>query len=134
MSCKNNDCDKLCFTSPEPFQFELVDATTGENLFTNKTYESRYIKVINIEDENRVDFNFISENNYNILVLQDLGWQTEIVNYSIQINDKELFTLYVDAERNSEDCCSFTRYNEIKIENSNYTFDKGKGLYTILIE
>lgn len=131
-NCKN-DCNKLCFTPPEPFQFEIVDAKTGINVFTNNTFESRYIKVVNLKDGSRVDYNFISENNYNILTINTIGWETEIVNYSIQIDNNEIFTLYVDAEFLSENCCSFSRYNEIKIENAQYNYDKEKGLYTIFI-
>lgn len=134
LSCNNNDCNKLCFTEPRTFQFEFIDASSKENLFTNKTFDRRYIKIINVEDDSRVDFNFIDENDYNILTFPYIGWQTETIHYSIQINNIEYFTLYVDAERLSEDCCSFTRYNEIKIENTNYTLDEEKGIYSIFVE
>ena len=51
-SC-NNDCNKLCFTPPNSFQFEIVDKTSGENLFTNGTYGAGDIKIIDkLNNEN----------------------------------------------------------------------------------
>ncbi|WNH12788.1 hypothetical protein [Thalassobellus suaedae] len=62
-SC-NNDCNKLCFTPPSSFQFEVVDKTSGENLFRNGTYESGDIKITdNLNNNEPVEFTFISENN-----------------------------------------------------------------------
>ncbi|MEP2169656.1 MAG: hypothetical protein ABJH82_08640 [Polaribacter sp.] len=112
----------------------MVDKSTGENVFTNNTYESRYIKIINLDDESRVNFSFLDEDDYNILMISSIGWQTEIINCSIKIDNNEIFTLYVDADRLSEDCCSYTKYNEIKIDNTGYTYNQENGIYTILIE
>ena len=66
-SCKKkDDCEDLaCFTPPSPFEFELVDKLTGENLFTNGTFNSNDIKVINFDDKSNVGFTFIDENDYN---------------------------------------------------------------------
>ena len=63
---KKGDCEGLlCFTPPEPFSFELVDKLTGENLFTNGTFNSNDIKVINLDDQSNVSFTFIDEKDYN---------------------------------------------------------------------
>jgi hypothetical protein len=135
-SCKKkDDCEDIsCFTPPNPFRFELVDKLTRENLFTNGTFNSSDIKVINLADQSAVEFRFIDENDYNIIQINTIGWKTEIVNYSIQISTVNIFNLYVNAERLDEDCCSFTRYKEIKIENSDFEINQTNGIYKILVD
>lgn len=133
-NCSLNECNQLCFTPPNSFEFEFVDATSKENLFTNKTFDKRDIKVINLADNSNLEYSFIDENNYNILMIGAIGWKTEIVELSIKVADKEILTLYVNAKRLNEDCCSFTRYEEIRIENATYTLDTQKDIYTILID
>jgi len=133
-SCEN-DCEGYaCFTPPQPFGFELVDKFTGENLFTNGTLNSNDIKVINLDDQSKVQFTFIAENDYNLIQINTIGWKTETVNYSIQISTENIFNLYVSAERLNENCCSFTRYKEIKIENSEFELDQTNGIYKILVD
>jgi len=124
----------LCFTPPSPFGFELIDKVTRENLFSNGTFNSNDIKVINIDDQSNVVFTFIDENDYNIIQINTIGWKTEIVHYSIQISTENIFNLYVRAERLNENCCSFTRYQEIKIENSEFELNQTNGLYKILVD
>ena len=134
-SCKKDECEDIaCFTPPSPFGFELVDKVTGENLFTKGTFNSNDIKVINIDDQRNVQFTFIDENDYNIIQINTIGWKTEIINYSIQISTENIFNLYVNAERLNENCCSFTRYQEIKIENSEFELNQTNGLYKILVD
>lgn len=133
-NCSSNDCNQACFTPPNSFQFELVDATTNENLFTNNTFDKSDISLINKANNTIIEFTFIDKNGYTILSIGSIGWQTEIVECSLKIADKEILTLYVNSKRISENCCSFTRFEEIRIENANFTFDDQKGIYTILIE
>ena len=45
-----------------------------------------------------------------------------------------IFDFYVDAERKSENCCSFTQYNEISITASEFELDTQTGIYKILVE
>ena len=133
-SCENNDCeDTLCFTPPSPFIFELVDKSTGENLFTNGTYNSNDIEILNISDNTEIEYSFINENDINIIQIGSIGWESEIVECSLQINDTEILRLYVDAKRISENCCSFTRYDEFRIENAEYEYDNQSGIYRILL-
>jgi hypothetical protein len=133
-NCNLNECNQLCFTPPNPFQFELLDANTNENLFTNKTLDKNDIKIVNLADNTPIQFNLIDENDYNILMINSIGWETEIVEYSLEIKNKEILTLYVNAKRVNENCCAFTRFEEVRIENANFTFDNQKDIYTILIE
>lgn len=133
LSCKDTDCPE-CFTPPNPFVIELIDKTTGENLFTNGTYNADDISLTNILNNNsNIEFTFIDENDYNMIQVNTIGWQTEIVNYELKIKDQTIFNLYVDVERKSGNCCSYTEYNYIEIKNAEYTLDSESGIYKILI-
>lgn len=134
-SCKDDPQeDILCFTPPPPFRFELVDYLSGENLFTNGTFDSNEIGVINLDDQNNVEFTFIDENDNNIIKVMTIGWETEMVNYSFQISSESVFELFVDAERMNGDHCDYTEYKEIRIENADFEFNQDSGVYKILIE
>jgi len=134
-SCDDNDCgDLLCFTPPEGFAFELVDKDSRENLFTNGSYNSDDIEVLNIKDNSRREFRFISENELNIIQIGSIGWENEIAEVVLKVGDLMILNLYVDSERVSENCCNFTKYNEIRIENAAYELDQQSGVYTILLD
>jgi hypothetical protein len=128
----DNDCGE-CFSPPEDFAFEIVDKTSGENLFTNGTYNAEDITITNsLNDDEPVTFTFISENEYNIINISSIGWQTEIVDLTIAVSDTPIFNFYVDAERKTANCCSHTEYNEITISGSE--FEAETGIYIILVE
>ena len=134
-ACADKDCeDVLCFTPPMPFAFELVDKDSGENLFTNGSYDSDDIEVLNVSDNSRREFVFISENELNIIQIGSIGWENEIAEVVLKVGDETILNLYVDSERVSEDCCNFTKYNEIRIDNADYELDQQSGIYTIRIE
>lgn len=119
-------CDKCrdqeCFTPPPAYVFEFLDAETNENLFTNGTFSSDDISIIDESGEN-VDFMFITENDKNQLVMNHIGWKTEEIDYTISIADQVEFTFYVNAERDMGDCCTFTTIHEEKIEGVAYAND-----------
>jgi len=134
-ACDNNDCeDLLCFTPPIGFAFELVDKDSGENLFTNGTYNPDNIEVLNVLDNSKREFSFISENDINIIRIGSIGWDSEIADVVLKVGDASILNLYVDSERVSENCCNFSKYNEIRIDNAEYELDQQSGIYTIFIE
>lgn len=134
-SCNDDDeCNQLCFTPPQTFEFEIVDKESGENLFTNGTFNSNDITITdNLNNNESVEFSFISENNVNLIQIGSIGWKTEIVNLKIDISDNHIFNFYIDAER-VEDCCSHTEYNEINLTDSEFELDNQTGIYKILVE
>ena len=133
--CDNNDCeDLLCFTPPTSFVFEIVDKESGENLFTNGTYMPEQIEVLNTDDNSKRTFGFLSEDDINLIVIASIGWETEVAKVVLKIAGEDILNLYVDAERASENCCSFSKYNETRIDNAEYTLDKQSDIYTIYIE
>ena len=134
-ACDNNDCeDLLCFTPPIGFAFELIDKDSGENLFTNGTYNPDNIEVLNVLDNSKREFSFISENDINIIRIGSIGWDSEIADVVLKVGDASILNLYVDSERVSENCCNFSKYNEIRIDNAEYELDQQSGIYTIFIE
>ncbi len=133
-SCLDDDCGE-CFSPPYGFAFEIVDKTSGENLFTNGTYNAEDISITDsLNDNEPVTFTFISENEYNIIDISSIGWETEIVDLTIAVSNTPIFNFYVDAERNTADCCSYTEYNEVTISGSEFELDAETGIYIILVE
>jgi len=133
-SCSNKDCDE-CFTPPQSFQFEIVNKISGENLFTNGTYQSENIEITNNLNNNEpIEFTFISENNSNLIEISSIGWKTGMTDLKINISGNHIFVFYVDAERKMGDCCSYTEYNEITIRKSEFELDSQNGIYKILVE
>lgn len=130
---KRSDCG-VCFTPPSPFLFEIVDKATDENLFTNGTYESKQIEIINADDNKNVNYKFIGENDFNVIQINSIGWKTEKINIMVKISNINIFNFHVDAERLTQDCCSFTKYNEIRIDNSEFELDTEYGVYKIVVE
>jgi len=135
ISCKKNGCDDLdCFTPPQEFNFEIVNKDTGENLFTKGIYSMNQITILDFETGNPVEFNFINENNLNIIQLNNIGWKTENLHYLINIGDVIVFSFLIEAERVIENCCSFTKINNLEIKNVDYEIDNINGIYKILVD
>lgn len=113
--------------------FEIIDKSSGENLFTNGTFKSDEIIVTDTKTNTKVPFRFISENDINLLTFNGIGWEKETLNYIIKIQEKAVFEIYVDADRKSSDGCTFTVINEFAIKNSDYELLKEKGIYIIKV-
>ncbi|MBI9052266.1 MAG: hypothetical protein JEY96_00520 [Bacteroidales bacterium] len=129
---KKDDCEDIaCFTPPRDFTFELVDKITGENIFANETFSRNQIRIENLINDQLIEYDFIEGRNY--IYIYSIGWQTEIVNCSISLDNEKVCGLYIDAERVYENCCSFTRFNEISIEDCDFEYDSTAYLYKIFI-
>src|SRR5690606_22793199 len=136
-SCKSDDDSNIpyCESGPLGLSFQLLDKTTGENLFTNATFSPADITVLDLDNNNsRVQFKFISENDYNTIGLGPFGWGTNIVNYVLKVGERNIFILHLDAERKTEDVCSFVQINKLEIENAEYSQNTQNGIYEILVE
>lgn len=125
--------DIACFTPPPPFEFEIVDKQTKENLFTNETFSEGQVTIESHGDK-AVAYSFISESNRNTIKLNEIGRETEKIHYTINIADEVIFDLKIDAERKSEDCCTFTEIHSLKIESIEYIVDTTTEIITILVE
>ena len=133
IGCKTNECEDIaCFTPPQPFIFELVDGVSGDNLFSIGQLDSNEIKIIN-EVLDPVSFTFISENEYNLIDLSEIGWNMSLAYYTVKIEDIE-FTITLEMEEKHENCCNF--FNVKQFDISNYEFEQSNttGIYTIKID
>jgi hypothetical protein len=132
VACDHDDCKDIdCFTPPNAFNFEILDKTTGENLYSNGSLKANQLKVYNAITKTPLEYTFIDENNLNIITLYSVGWQTEKITVTFELKEGLFFNFYVDAERKNENCCSFTVYNETKVENAPFEYDASKNLYSI---
>jgi len=133
-TCKINECEGIaCFTPPPNFIFELVDKTTGENLFTNGVLNSNTIEILN-EDAKKIAFNFITEDDINLLQLSEIGWNLGLHTYTVSVGTEVEFTITLEMESKHENCCSF--FNTLQFNISNYEFEQSNTseIYTIKID
>jgi len=134
-SCNVDKCDVYCSSGPLTLSFELLDKTTGENLFTNNTFNPEDISVLDLDNNgSSIQFEFNSENNINLINLGPFGWGTNIANYRLKVGDRNIFTLNIDAKEKTEDCCSFVQVNELEITNTGFELNPDTGIYEILVE
>ncbi len=134
-SCSVDKCDVLCNSGPLGLSFELLNKVTGENLFTNETFDPADISVLDLDNNNsNVQFIFNSENDINTINLGPFGWGTNIANYLLKVGERDIFTLHIDAEEKTEDCCSFVQVNKLEIENAEYSQNMQSGIYEVLVE
>ncbi|MAW94127.1 MULTISPECIES: hypothetical protein [unclassified Leeuwenhoekiella] len=134
-SCTDDDNCGECFTPPPTFAFDLVAEDTGENVFASGEYDQDDVLVFDrLNDDEERDFEFITENNLNYIVFTDIGEETETVNLQIRLGGNDIFTLYIDAERKDDGCCTFTEYKEFKIEGSEFETNTQTGVYAILVK
>jgi hypothetical protein len=132
IACDNDDCkDLVCFTPPNTFNFEILDAQGGENLYSNGSLNVNDLKVFNAVTKAPMDYQFIDENNLNLITLNSVGWQTEKITVTFELKEGMFFNFYVDAERKYENCCSFTVFNETKVENAPFEYEASQNLYSI---
>ena len=109
-------CDKIgkecgeCMSPPPTFMFKFVDKDSGENLFTNKTFE---IENVSVKDKNgeEVDFEFITEDNINILNLKTVGWELSPNSYTIKLSENTSVNFELDIDEKHTECCT---YYEVK--------------------
>ncbi len=109
----------LCFTPPPEFSIEIIDKTTGENLYTNGTLDSLNILLLN-EEGSHENFDFIAENNINIIRLNEIGWKTGLHQYQLVVSDEITLDIKINMELMRENCCTY--YKTISFQVLNYEF------------
>ncbi|APU67928.1 hypothetical protein [Christiangramia flava] len=129
MSCdSSDDCsDFACNSGPAGFIIELVDSETGENLFTNGTFEEDQLNLVKTSEDGEGSWSFISEDDVNLLSIATF----EGVTYSVQISGEEVFQVAVDAEGVTEDCCFYTQVNDFEITGADVEQDATTYVYKV---
>lgn len=132
-SC-DDDCDEVaCFTPPHEIIFEITDSDTGENLFTNGTFNENEITVKNENNEN-VEFIFFSENEINLISLSGIGWNTGAHEYILSIGAELEIDFKLHTEERHKDCCTFFETIEFGISSHEFAQSNTTGIFTIKIE
>jgi len=116
-------------TAPETFAFQILDQN-GENVFSNNTLDPKKITVKNLDSNDLVKHHFVSDNNLNIIVLENVGRESDNINYSVNVGDKSIFELHVDAILVKKGL-DF-EYKNIAITNTTFKRDKTSGVYNVL--
>lgn len=127
---KTDAVDNL--TAPETFAFQIINKDNGENLFTNKILDSKKINVKNLDSGEIVKHSFISENNLDLIVLENVGRESETVNYSINVDDESIFEFHVDAILTKDEDSDYA-YKNIEIINKESNLDKTSGVYKVFV-
>jgi hypothetical protein len=134
LSACSERCDEPCFSPPRTLYFEILDKSTGGNVFTNGSFNRNEIVIVDLDNQEQVEFAFIDGTGFDMISISAIGWETEAVNYAINVGSERIFELYVDAERLKGDCCSYTIYNDLQISNAEYTHDVGWEFFKIFVE
>ncbi len=132
-SCNSETQCPACMTPPAPFYFEIVDKETNQNIFTLELAKPQDLKLINTIDNKELGFAFLDENDINIIMINSIGWQTEVVNAELWLKNEKILTLKVDATAKSDECCSWTEYNSVEIEHQDFSLERETGAYKIFI-
>jgi hypothetical protein len=113
---KINKCQNIdCFTPPQPFIFNIVDASTGENVFAGGAFNKDDVEVYDENDrwENHM-FDTYADSNY--LVLPEIGWETKRTAYTIHLGEETEINLVLDMQERHENCCTFFSIEDFSIE------------------
>lgn len=113
ISCNLKDDCGDCFTPPPQFNFDIVDAITGENLFLNETFSEETLKVYD-ELDSEVEFELVFYRERFIISLSEIGWELEPKIYTIELNQDIKVSFELDMDQVSSNCCT---YFEVKVFN-----------------
>lgn len=129
-SCINSDCADYA-TGPPVTHVKLVDSDTGENIFTSGAYQYSDIKVVNLENEN-VKFDFISENDYNIIRFIPYTYSnsnTVFIKIKNEINVKLTF----DIKKVKTECYTNFYIENLEVENYPFEIISNSGIVVIKV-
>lgn len=113
-------------------QFELVDSYSKEDLFINETFSQWQLEVWDLSDSSRVDYELKAEEDKMLIRLG--GWEREVVDYAINIEDENICKIHSEIEFKYEDCMYQIEHESFNIENAEYTFDSTAWSYFIYVE
>ncbi len=126
--CEENSC----FTPPPAIIFEILDAETGKNLYSDGTLKVEDIVLLD-KNQNKVNFQFYSENGSNLLYL-NIGWEPGTNLYRLILNPNVEITISLHSELKEDNCCSYYVISDFSI--SEYDFERSAttGNYKVFIK
>ncbi len=129
-SCNINDCQDY-ETGPPIMYVEIVDADSGENLFTNDTYQASDLEIINKNGVD-VDFYFIDENDYNMIQFTPYSYSEKNIIY-IKVGEDIDAKILFDVVDHSGECYSAYFIENKEVENYPYELVSNTGVLKIKI-
>ena len=122
--------DILCTTPPPTFIFQFIDKDNGENLFTNNTFD---INNVNVTDENnkKVDFELMTEDDINVLNLKTVGWDLESKSYTIKLNETTSVNFDLKVNQKHSECCSYYEVETFVVHNYEYERENTHGFIIV---
>ena len=130
-SCDFDECDGINYLLPWPdFYFRLIDKTTGEDLFTNGTYDRSQVE---FTDENNDKLSFFFTGLEGTIALWSLGQGDGEVNVTLRILDQTICQIHAHVETRSKECYTYQHYDELEVT-SEFDVELVNGEYVISIE
>ncbi len=133
ISCNLKDDCGECFTPPPQFNFDIVDAITGENLFLNETFAEEAVRVYD-ELGSEVEFKLVFHRERYILSLSEIGWELDPKIYTIELSTNIKVSFILDMDQASSDCCTYFEVKEFKVLDYEYEELLPTGIIQIKIE
>ena len=135
LSCNVNTCDYYCNSGPLSLYFVLLNKESGENLFTNGTYQLENLEVLDLDNSNAaIPFNFNIEEDLNQLAIGSFGYEINEANYAITINSETIFSISLNTEETRDACCSAISLKDFKLNGAEYNLNETTGVYEVLID
>jgi len=132
ISCDLGD-DVNCFTPPPQFNFDLVDATTLENLFLNDAFTEETLKVYD-ETDTEVNYELVLYNEKYILSLSEIGWELEPKTYTIELSPEVSVVFQLDMDKVTSDSCTYFEVETFEIEDYENEPDTSTGIIQVKID
>ncbi len=127
------DCSAVNCLSPG-ITLEILSKTTRVDLFLNGTYTVGDLKIINQTNNEVVDFNIITTNEFIKIYISTAVPKSGLKDYKVYIPNAFEFTLKFEAEiTDKNSCCPGAKINNLVIENATYEVDDVYGTYIILL-
>ena len=130
-----NSCDKCediaCSTGPPNFTVELVDAVTGENLFTNGKYMPGNIKVTD-ELGQKVYSSFFAEYGRNSLLISVNSTEGD-QKITLAVGDDLSIPIKVKVYKGTANCCTNYFVEDVAVQGYATDVVKENGIIKIKI-
>jgi len=127
--CDDTDGGILCETGPVGFTFEVVNETTGDNLFENELFEENQLQITNSDGE-AVVFDYETDRNVvNVL----LGWESKSDVYTVTIGDEITFNFAFTLKKSSSGGCTSTKLTELEMSGATYETNETSDVTTIFV-
>ncbi len=133
-SCqKFDECEGIvCFTPPRRFYIEVVDSVLGVNLYSTDNLQVNNITLKNENNEN-VEFTFISEGEINLIDISAIGWITGAHTYRLRLSNDVEIIIDIEMQKKNEDCCTFFQLDKFEIRNYNFEMSQYSEIIKIKI-